>query len=422
MWIGYLQLGPPEHGICHYGKLLAAEINHRSQANFSVIEANVNLTKNFKDNREMLIDAARKLSAAEVIHIQYSYKNNRPLWGTHWQQLYHLWLFKHHCSRPIVVTIHDIYEPPLGINDVLMQVYQRFQNLISPANKDNSLTRAELSVPKLSLSKLVKYSFLSADALTLRWLLNQAKLAFVCSCEEDKRLKAIVKTNKVQIIPHFVGKKEPSISRVEAKLKLKLDGHKIITILGFIHSRKGYELMVETMPKLPQEVKVVFAGGPSPGNEEFVLELLQLAKDLGVSDRLRITGYLSQQELDCYSIATDLAVCPFKSFSASGSLSNWIAVARPILAYNLPQIAEYNFLEPQAIKTFPQYNSDTFAEVIKQLLLTIPQNDDLGVAKLREKLSMTAIFNKHLSYYSQVTKISYKLLNNPEVLNYYSDL
>jgi glycosyltransferase involved in cell wall biosynthesis len=382
MWIGYLQLGPPEHGICRYGKLLAAEGHRRSQVNFKITEVNINLTKNSKDNREMLINAARQLSVAEIIHVQYSYKNNRSLWGTRWEQLYHLLLFKYHCSRPIVVTIHDIYEPPLSINTVLTQVYQKFQNLTSPINKDNSPTSEELSVSKLPLSKVIQRSIFGANALAFRWLLNQAKLVFVCSYEEDQRLKAIANINKIQIIPHFVEKQATTTSQAEAKTKLKLDGDTVITILGFIHSRKGYKLMVETMPKLPQEVKVVFAGGPSPGNEEFVQELMQLAKERGVGDRLRITGYLSEEELEQYLVATDLAVCPFKSFSASGSLSNWLSVACPILAYDLPQIAEYNLLEPGAIKTFQQYNPETFAEAIKQLLLTTSQNDDPVVVRL----------------------------------------
>ncbi len=421
MWIGYLQLGPTEHGICRYGKLLAKE-GDRRRSNHNIIEVTITLTENRKRNREMLISAARQLSAAEIIHIQYSCKNNRPLWGSRWEQLYYLWIFKHYCSRPIVVTVHDIYEPPLSANTVLSQVYQKLQNITSSLNpnKETSATSKERpeAASNLPLSKVIQRSIYGANALTLRWLLDRAKLVFVCSYEEEKRLKAIIDVNKIKVVRHFVEQRNLSSDRAEAKAALNLDKGKIITILGFIHSRKGYQLMIEAMPKLPQDVKVVFAGGPSPGNEEFVQELIQLAKAKGIGDRLRITGYLSEAELEQYLIATDLGVCPFKFFSASSSLSNWISATRPILAYDLPQIAEYNLLQPGAIKTFHPYDPDAFAQAIEQLLLTITQQDDSKIVNLRNQLSISAIFDEQLNYYHQVTKTPSGTLSKQEALKY----
>jgi glycosyltransferase involved in cell wall biosynthesis len=400
MWIGYLQLGPPEHGICRYGKLLAAE--GRKRPNFTITEVNINLTKDRKHNQEMLISAARQLSEAEIIHIQYSGKNNQPLWGNSWEQLYYFWLFKYHCSRPIVVTLHDVYNPPLNIKTVLKRAYQRFKNITS--NDETSVEPNEPAFAKLPRSKATKTlkRIFGTNALAFNWLLNQAKLVFVCSWEEAHRLRFVAE-DKTRVIPHFVEERTLTNRQTESRANLQLDGSTTVTILGFIHGRKGYQLMVETMPKLPEDVRVVFAGGASPGNEKFVEELIQLAKAKGVSDRLRITGYLSEEELEQYLIATDLAVCPFKFFSASGSLSTWISAARPILAYDLPQIAEYNLLEPGAIKTFHSYDSEVLADAIKQLLSVTSQPDDPRIVRLREQLSISRIFDKQVDYYHQVT-------------------
>ncbi len=409
MWIGYLQLGPPEHGICRYGKLLATEGRRRPDC--TIAEINISLTKDRKTNREMFISAAHQLSETEVIHIQYSGKNNQPLWGDRWEPLYYFWLFKYHCSRPIIVTLHDVYEPPLSVKTVLKQIYQKLEIISSQTSTKQETLETPNKPPvfELPLSaqavKLVKRMY-GTNALTFRWLLNQAKLVFVCSWEEAKRLQSFTDTRKTKVIPHFVEKRNLTYSQAKAREKLKLDGNRIITILGFIHGRKGYQLMVETMPKLPQDVKVVFAGGPSPGNEDFVSKIIQLAKAKGVDNRLRITGYLSEEELEEYLVATDLAICPFKFFSASGSLSTWISAARPILAYDLPQISEYNSLEPGAVKTFHPYEPDALAKAITQLLLTIPQNEDPAIARLREKLSISTIFDEQLHYYRQITKTS----------------
>lgn len=409
MRIGYLQLGPSEHGICRYGRLIAAEGSDR--LDLTITEASVNLTKNRKTNREMLIGAAHQLSSTDIVHIQYSGKNNQSLWGNRWEQLYHLWIFKHHCPRPIVVTLHDIYEPPLSIKTGLQTIYQSFKKLNPEVNKNKDIlitgnNQSVAKTPLLTIVIDVLKRMYGANALTFFWLLNQAKLVFVCSHEEARRLQPIINNNKVKVIPHFVEKRNFTCTQSEAKAKLKLDESKIITILGFIHGRKGYQLIVETMPQLPQNVKVVFAGGSSPGDEEFVTGLIQLAKSTGVDDRLRITGYLSEEELEQYLTATDLAICPFKFFSASGSLSTWISAARPILAYNLPQITEYNSIEPGSIKTFQPYESHALAEAIKQLLLATKPNEDPTVARLREKLSISTIFDKQLGYCRQITKKS----------------
>ena len=205
---------------------------------------------------------------------------------------------------------------------------------------------------------------------------------------------------KTTVVPHFVEKRALTVSPAEARAALKLNEGTIVTLLGFIHGRKGHRLIVEALPELPQDVKVIFAGEPSLGKEEFVQELLALAKVKGVSDRLRVTGYLSEEELERWLVATDLAVCPFKFFSASGLLSTWISACRSILAYALPQINEYNRFEPGVIKTFQPYTPTALTKAIQQLL-AVSQEDEPGVARLRKRLSMPAIFDEHLSYYRQ---------------------
>lgn len=187
----------------------------------------------------------------------------------------------------------------------------------------------------------------------------------------------------------------------------------MITLLGFIHERKGHQLLVKALSHLPEQVIVVFAGGASPGNEHFVQNLLALAEADGVAHRLRITGFLSEVNLERYLVATDLAVCPFQSFAASGSLSTWISVARPLLAFDLPQIAEYNRIAPDAFKTFQPYTPEALASEIKHLLSTGITATDVAVDRLRQRLLLPVTFNQHFVHYQQAVAAPNKTMIRP---------
>ena len=398
MTVGYLHMGPNTHGICRYGRLLATEAQKRK--NLKVLEASVTLTEDRKHNQKKLTDAARQLKDAEIVHIQYSLTNNKQLWGKSWEQLDNLQCFKHYCSRPLITTLHDVYNPPPNFKNALKTWFSKLRNYILPV-------KSELSVPMSYVPGhpigFIRYMY-GSKAFPFRWLINRAKLIMVCSQEEAERLSVIVDLQKTKIVAHFVEKRSLKIDSTEAKTKLNLDGSIIVTLLGFIHGRKGYELAIDALPELPQNVKVVFAGGAAPGHEQFVEQLWSQAKAKGVDDRLRITGYLPEEDLEVYLAATDLAICPFKFFSASSSLSTWISVACPILAYDLPQIAYYNKLEQGAINIFQPYTSTALAQSIKKILTVSQDSEEPAVARLRHQLSISKIFDEHLQYYCQNAK------------------
>ncbi len=413
MKIGYLHIGPPEHGVCRYGRLLAAEARRRPE--LEVIEADVLLTNDRQYNQQILVQAAEQLRAADIIHFQFN-KYNKVLWGGGSSQLDHLRFFMNSCSSPLVVTLHDVFYPPYGLAGVMKHLRSKLKPTTqtitaSSSNKEMIATPpSEPSQPKRSkLSKALGFlqatseGMFGADALALRQIAKRANFMFVCTQEEAQRVCDRIPKHKLKVIPHFVETRTIDISPSKASKLLGLEGFKVVTLLGFIYPPKGHQIMVEAMSELPPDVKVVFAGGPSSASyEHLVDDLMALAKKNGVDDRLRITGYLSEEELELYLIATDLAVCPFSRFSASGSLSTWISIARPILASDFPQVAEYNKLEPNAIKTFKPYTSTALAQAIRQLISTTQATEDSSVASLRQKLSMPVIFDEHLTYYRRI--------------------
>ena len=408
MKIGYLHIGPPQHGVCRYGRILAAEAKRRSDV--TVIEVNTVLTDEANHNQEQLIQAAQRLSKADVVHIQFT-KFNRALWGHEWRQVDHLKTFLNACPRPLFVTLHDVFYPPYGIKGVLQRRHSKStltsplptptstQSIDSVVSRPSSTKGLTIDRAMRSLNTIVTGIF-GPEATALRQVVNRAEAVFVCTQEESKRLDNRLNPNKLKVIPHFVEQRETAIASPHLRKELNLEGLRVVTLLGFIYATKGHRILVEAMRYLPQDVVVVFAGGPSSkASETLVAELTDLATLNGVEERLRITGYLSEADIERYLLVTDLGVCPFSRFSASGSLSTWISAACPVLASSFPQVAEYNWLEPNAIQLFHPYTPKALAEAIQKNLSNNQEEQKLALDRLRQKLLIPNVFDKHLSFY-----------------------
>jgi glycosyltransferase involved in cell wall biosynthesis len=243
---------------------------------------------------------------------------------------------------------------------------------------------------------------LRPDAVTLGWIGRRCGCLLVCSQEERARLTDFLSTASVAVIPHFVEERFLSLGREDAKLSLGLAGMHVITLLGYVYPRKGHGLLIEAMRELRSNVHVVVAGGVEPHNADYLENLRDSARASGVLQRLHITGYLSEAELERYLAATDVAACPFTTFSASGSISTWISAGKRILATDLPQVMEYNRLEPGAIETFSPYASAALAAAIQRLLETGANNQLAAIARLRDRLHVSRMLDSHLQVYRKL--------------------
>ncbi|MGF1524209.1 MAG: glycosyltransferase family 4 protein [Leptolyngbyaceae cyanobacterium] len=422
MRIGYLHMGPSRHGVHRYGYLLAQAATQRED--LDVIEASVCLSEDKFKNRKLLIEAAQELSKADIVHIQFS-KFGKQLWGEGWSQLQHLRLFFKSCAAPVVVTLHDVYYPPANLVGVIRSATAKLhRKAAKPSQKQLDTERVSKQektqknsnrVAKPQRSAIAKgFNFVRTvikgvvgpDALALSEIARRTQKVIVCTQEEQKRIRDRVQSPKLAVIPHFVETRTISTTADEARKTLDLEGVKVITLLGFIYPPKGHQLLVEAMQDLPEEIRVIFAGGPSSSSyEPFVQELRDIAKSNGVDSRLRITGYLSETDMESYLKATDIAVCPFSRISASGSLSTWISVACPILASESPQIEELSQLEPEAIKTFSPYTPIALAKAIREQLSQPQSQAQSAVKRLREKLLIPTILNQHVSVYRRVANL-----------------
>lgn len=344
--VAFLHLGRPESGVRRYGQLIAEASAARPGMDVIEVEAG-----RIDERAERLDEVGRELAAAPVTILQW----NRRGWGKHGRSLLRLRRFRRAYQGALVVTLHDVFDRE-GLRE----------------------------------------RYLHPDAWSLRWLGRVADRVVVHSQVEVERLRGIVPLDRVRVIPHFVERRRPGIEPGVARERLGLAERRIVTLLGFVYGRKGHRYAVEAVPLLPPDVVMVYAGGPVAGRNHVHDLAVGKARDLGLGDRFRITGYLADEELDTWVAATHLAILPFTDLSASGSLSLWIAAGKPMLVTDLPGFREYARRVPGALNLFGPPEPEPLAAAINELLAAPLPDPDERVLALGEELSMERTVERYL--------------------------
>jgi glycosyltransferase involved in cell wall biosynthesis len=288
----------------------------------------------------------------------------------------------------LIVTLHDLNSlpdlPPPSVRSVIVEL------LKGPLRPAVRLVR-QAAQGRLKLGQLVRplWDFAALNPFLLaRWAAAQAQTVFVLTGVEKQVLETLGITSAAVHVPHFVGPRTPSPTT---------ESGKTVVVAGHMFPSKGHELVIEAMVHAPS-IRVVFVGGNSPGTR--VDELMDLARAKGVRDRLTVTGFLPDEEYARQLAAGDLAVCAFgPNKSASGSLAALVAADCPILASDIPVVAEYNDVVPGAVHTFAPSTPKVLAERIEELL-AVPRADlTKGLEGLRDRMSIARVVDRHLDKY-----------------------
>ena len=150
----------------------------------------------------------------------------------------------------------------------------------------------------------------------IRLYLNFHKLDTIISVEKQyiERIKRdCPKGNIVHIpissnIPKSNAEKE---ELKELKLKYGIDDKKVISYFGFSTKTKGIEYLLKCMPKLEEDVKLLYINELDEKND-YHKSLLDLMNELNIQDRVIITGFIDKPE-DVANILSisDVCVLPF---------------------------------------------------------------------------------------------------------------
>jgi glycosyltransferase involved in cell wall biosynthesis len=117
------------------------------------------------------------------------------------------------------------------------------------------------------------------------------------------------------------------------------DGRPVVAYLGLLASYQGTGHLIQAAARLKEQgedIHFLIMGFPG------VAHYNALAQQLGVADRVTLTGGISYELAPFYLSLGDVAVSPKMSQSeGSGKVLNYMAMAQPIVAYDSPVHREY---------------------------------------------------------------------------------
>ena len=293
-------------GIADYTRYLVAELGKRIEVAWLVQPD----------------DFAPVMNEADIVHVQHQYF----LFGgvAPWRSTFKR--FIQQIKAPLVMTVHEIVTP-------------------------------EGSPPR-------RLALTAANRANFR---HSSVRAFIVHTEQDRSRLAEcgVPPDRIHSIFHGVPPRPPLPDRSTARARLGLTDEFVLTVFGVLSRRKGHNLALDALAKLPPNVRLILAGGQHPDDHsDYVRELERRSADPAIGDRVSITGYLAPDEAESVMAATDLVLAPFISGSGSGSLAFAFACGKPILASAIPPHQEICRADPGAMGLFPPGNAQALAEAV----------------------------------------------------------
>lgn len=164
-----------------------------------------------------------------------------------------------------------------------------------------------------------------------------------------------------------------SVALSKEELKIELGLPKDDFLVGYIGKfktlgmEKGIATMIEALPLLSKDIKMVFVGGEEPEIKEYK----SLANRFNVLPQCLFFGYQSYSRLIRYTKAMDVLVIPFPNkphyalYASPLKLFEYMASGRSIIASDLPALREV--LNDKNTLFFKPNDAADLARVIKML-------------------------------------------------------
>ena len=151
-----------------------------------------------------------------------------------------------------------------------------------------------------------------------------------------------------------------------------------ITLFGFVTPNKGYEIVLEALSRLPADVRLVIAGGARVEAEAPYVEALrrEIAAQ-GLSERVTITGFLTEAQIAAVLTRSEVALAPHTVASGSYSVMLPIAYGRPVLASDLACFADLRDADA-GVTTVPAGDAGALTERLGALLADEAEREALA--------------------------------------------
>ena len=198
------------------------------------------------------------------------------------------------------------------------------------------------------------------------WASTHAQgLITVCQALKDELVALDVPPDKVRVLRNGVDLEmfQP-VDRATARERLGLDGRTLLSV-GLLIDRKGHDLIVSALRRLPGTTLLIAGDGPERANLE------RLASEEGAADRVRFLGRVDHGALrDIYG-AVDALVLASSREGWANVLLEAMACGTPVVASNVwgtPEIVA----DPAAGVLMADRTPDALADAVEALFSALP--------------------------------------------------
>ena len=139
------------------------------------------------------------------------------------------------------------------------------------------------------------------------------------------------------VVPHGLtaARAEPAPEDA-VRERLRLAGGRIVLCVAALRPHKNQELLIRALPELPDDVTLVLAGRHEPYAER----MRELAATTGAGDRLRLTGYASDEELEALWALAACAAFPTRGEGFGLPVLEAMAHGVPVACSDIPVLRE----------------------------------------------------------------------------------
>jgi teichuronic acid biosynthesis glycosyltransferase TuaC len=198
----------------------------------------------------------------------------------------------------------------------------------------------KFSIPVTITARGTDINLIPEFAMPRRLILEAARdagaLITVCQALKDRLVELGAPSSKITVLRNGVDLEVFQImDRAQLRKKWELDGF-VIASVGLLIERKGHDLAISALPRIPDATLLIVGSGP----ERAALE--KLAERLGVRDRVRFMGTLEQKTLrEIYNCADALIL--------ASSREGWANVLLEAMACGTPVLASSVWGTPEVV-------------------------------------------------------------------------
>jgi len=223
--------------------------------------------------------------------------------------------------------------------------------------------------------------------------------------ETYKRLYDFESPDLVIIPPGVDVRRFRPLNEGEKDMDLGAPG-KFVFALSRIDSNKGIDFLIRAFAhaKDQTDAHLIIGGGsknPKQHETDVKKSLTDLVEDLGVSDHVRFTGYVTDEQLDPYYRQANVFVLPSKYKPFGMTVLEAMACGTAVVATGLGGLRHVLTSEEDSLLVDPSNTEELGGAIVRVLTDGDLRNrlQETGLKLIEEKFSWQSIARQHLSFY-----------------------